>query len=1793
MNEKVVSAALEEIMEDKWISNYCTKEPAFRSSTLVCRKGSKRALQPAAKKRQHKEDGDTASKRLKVGPGKTQPNADLAGKKKGKKGSRTLKETSSKPLRRSFWQLDRIQDNLAMAYGEHRRTTRLSEKNPPKRRIRKPKWLLEDSGTLEENNVLPKIKRHGLKHQKHHRSSFVKRAESGQIKNNVKYKPSVNSNLKAKENNKQQRGFSLECVKPDTAPQVILELSLPDNELMGTFTEDTCNRQRGFPQVLLYKPTVKLPATSQPVKTVHRKEVVLRARDETMFVLQLHCYARQQKGKGKGLNTQGSVSTITRSSVQGSPPKEPPRELCEKPAPEMKTRIASQTPVAADVAESRDLEKALQAQTVKAVSRKTSSARERSENFAAKMRTTTASQTLVAAEVTETPMLDKVSQAQTRALVGELCEESAVEMKVTIASQTPTVAKVTQSPDLDKVSKVPAVEDISKITASPKVSHTTTADDNQVEVTDKIPHLSNTANMSNIAPSESMPSQSVDVALRDGDQQLKSFSCNSIAKTDVTEGSSKDSRGHGPSENDRSPGRSVVTLTRASEIQAASTAIDHDSINDISALTLVTEMVTELAPEGLAQELENDKQQAPENSPSKDSAAGSKPKVPHRISAISSCSVPEEEASTVSDVQGKKGKARTRDIAPKTPENSEPIEKLPESEESKLEYCCTFCNKVFKGSRVVAHAMFHYRQDKCMFCGTVFKDDLLAMMHLSDHIEKLKKSKESVGKKGQENQITETKDISTPKTSAKAKTTDVSSGRRSSGRLKKSPVCPKSGSLPDSSPPKCRKLRSNDKPVDGQFLQEKKQNTLKHLNGETHVHKVNGHIGKKQELDRTKKNLEAKEPLKQQKNLHEKKSIGYENLGLPENHDMEVDSSTSSATVEKDFGCSRESEMKETESLQVSKKGTKQNGKVVEEKNVEPQEKVCCPVDGCAWFTDLSKNRVALLYHALEDHHGEVKPLELAFRVGNSRCSICMRVLWSFEHFLHHVERHRLSPRHPCLHQGCTARFKTGMEMRRHARKHSPLQAVCCLPGCSQLFICLWALNLHEREHYASKNAKPDKNTDMQTGDRQNNTQTGKKQDLKSIDATATPAVNKTESVKVAPKLRRPPTRNTSSRKHNASPLSTVRTSLLKQDLKERNETKDLNILKNLSNKDASAQPTVSNLRLRQRLRKVTNKTLTAPKTHKAISSSLLKHNSKLRHKFKRMQVKLNTKGPKRRGRPPKSKKAVHDENNTAAQNNETVKTALQKDQRSPAQLVSNSKAAEASNLSNKLKEEKRKHAATETSIDESKLKKSVDKQPKENHVKQQGVSHNTPTAVVTANTLNKSITTTSDDKMKKLHKVKKHSTGQSASSDSGKSKKHKATNSKTNIKKVRKKGPLKEPVSALKKPVKSKSVVETKAAEAVVKTSDEVGKAQAENTDSTQNNPENPVPAVTADSLSEKTAPPTSSGETTQKLTTEDKSKKSHIAKKEGKKDRYTQGTCSGEASKRYKDINKEGDKRTVKEKRPCKDSGNTSVAKKMKAKSEVQQQVEAKATLVNTVDEGGKGKVEASDQTLHSTGPSMAAVTNSLNRKTSQSAATADPTQKITEKKSKITRVMKISDPNKANQKRKNNHRQSDTKIVKKTCPDQSLTDGKAAVEETFASEESKTFAGTLQSTISSPGYSLVMNGQAINEDSKSTVSTDILAKYSKRPYMRLPPTAYLDEKYITMPKRRKEISFFPWSQKGSTPEQASVTTAVQRQRCANCFATFNSAEELQSHLQLQKCSTLFGFDSDDEGESESFII
>uniref|UniRef100_A0A3Q0QTN6 Zinc finger protein 654 n=1 Tax=Amphilophus citrinellus TaxID=61819 RepID=A0A3Q0QTN6_AMPCI len=79
---------------------------------------------------------------------------------------------------------------------------------------------------------------------------------------------------------------------------------------------------------------------------------------------------------------------------------------------------------------------------------------------------------------------------------------------------------------------------------------------------------------------------------------------------------------------------------------------------------------------------------------------------------------------------------------------------------------------------------------------------------------------------------------------------------------------------------------------------------------------------------------------------------------------------------------------------------------------------------------------------------------------------------------------------------------------------------------------------------------------------------------------------------------------------------------------------------------------------------------------------------------------------------------------------------------------------------------------------------------------------------------------------------------------------------------------------------------------------------------------------------------------------------------------------------------------------------------------------------------------------------------------------------------------------------------------------------------------------------------------------------------ATFVKAPFIRPPPSTYLDESVLSMRKRR-------------SIDDAPKKIQKIRHRCDKCLSSYSSQEELQKHQALNTCSTLFGFDSDDESK------
>ncbi|XP_041856867.1 uncharacterized protein LOC121649836 [Melanotaenia boesemani] len=105
---------------------------------------------------------------------------------------------------------------------------------------------------------------------------------------------------------------------------------------------------------------------------------------------------------------------------------------------------------------------------------------------------------------------------------------------------------------------------------------------------------------------------------------------------------------------------------------------------------------------------------------------------------------------------------------------------------------------------------------------------------------------------------------------------------------------------------------------------------------------------------------------------------------------------------------------------------------------------------------------------------------------------------------------------------------------------------------------------------------------------------------------------------------------------------------------------------------------------------------------------------------------------------------------------------------------------------------------------------------------------------------------------------------------------------------------------------------------------------------------------------------------------------------------------------------------------------------------------------------------------------------------------------------------------------------------------------------------------------------------------------------APFVKTPFVRPPPSTYLDESLLSMRKRRstdpsegppKKYAYYTNKKKKESTgvkEQKGDAVAPEqkiRHRCDKCLSSFSSLAELQKHQALNTCSSLFGFDSDDE--------
>lgn len=195
---------------------------------------------------------------------------------------------------------------------------------------------------------------------------------------------------------------------------------------------------------------------------------------------------------------------------------------------------------------------------------------------------------------------------------------------------------------------------------------------------------------------------------------------------------------------------------------------------------------------------------------------------------------------------------------------------------------------------------------------------------------------------------------------------------------------------------------------------------------------------------------------------------------------------------------------------------------------------------------------------------------------------------------------------------------------------------------------------------------------------------------------------------------------------------------------------------------------------------------------------------------------------------------------------------------------------------------------------------------------------------------------------------------------------------------------------------------------------------------------------------------------------------------------------------------------------------------------------------------------------------------------------------------------------------------HYRLDTNLEKKSMPKDSEPTGHGAPQNLEASVEAAAnssvgqiilgaakWKGPTSANQDDDGKPLVLNKGSVNYSSKNHSLVNghsegdkevrpkpsdaaikeqeplVSGKPAAKQFVRPLPSAYLDESYISMPKRWKEPQMGS-KILGSVSKPVKLPT---RQRCSRCFQSFNSEEELQTHKD--KCTSLFGFDSDDESK------
>ncbi|XP_012995477.2 uncharacterized protein LOC105020102 [Esox lucius] len=1075
-----------------------------------------------------------------------------------------------------------------------------------------------------------------------------------------------------------------------------------------------------------------------------------------------------------------------------------------------------------------------------------------------------------------------------------------------------------------------------------------------------------------------------------------------------------------------------------------------------------------------------------------------------------------------------------------------------ETGDGQLAYRCSLCNKIFNGNaHVAAHAMYHFRRDQCMFCRMLFKNDLIAMMHLSEHIDKLKKGNVHADIQG----VHENCPPGLPEKPERS----AQKGRR--GRKRISVL---STDTRESSPPNCRKLRSTNR-LSTDLHPETRVET-EECDAKQSIERVNGHIGKRRvkvegmEHDGDFQRPEQKQQKEEQSCLETReepvehsttsvKIATWEQNGASSNLTKtlkEVKPCSSAKTVEAKTG-SASLATGPQDRLSVSPIETSAQGK---------ESSGCCPVEGCT-ETFPGKMR-SILGHILDDHRSDTKCLETAFCHWNGKCSICQKPGLTLQHYQHHVEQHRGSPRHPCLHRGCKARFGAVAEMRKHAKTHQPLQAVCCFPGCKEQLGCFLELNRHEREHYPLPKEQ-----------------------------TYVPVVGST-SVKETDELHQMGEKGRWDRreKETSTAASATTVKVTRKCNLTKKETQVIGKRQVRKSRNNNPHPVITGKAIDklQGKRKlcIGKKVSTSTSTTKAKQAEKVTKKLKMMNKLKKAQASKSRhiSSEKDTSTPPSITTTAQKVTKNVKVINKLLKMQVIKKKTISKKMYPLS--SQATDVTKKLKVtddfKKTKQALRKTSVGTKRavLKPSVGTES----TKASGVETDVDTATPPSTESNSKNCEPRNTKITPPQTCKTTP------------KTPKTTPSKSTIKEEVVKNAYIRPLRSAHLDENYTTVTKRRKVTSWVPQHSQAHLDAMEATPTTQ-----PIQRLGAkrqwarrEKASTTNTKVTREYNLTKKLEEFPVTKKPQVRKGQSPPTAHPPA-ITVKATNEFKDLR-------VTRKSRVKNVSTTEQAEK----------VTKKLKMINNLKKVQAAKSRYVGKKKSSSTPPITSSTTTSNPIILAEIVTRKPklTDELKKKKRHVQKPSLRQDPKNTDsvdmdtnpptvlpttESKSKNCKPQNTKPTTSTLPSGSSTAPPTShtvtpttpppLKTPFSPSSPKTLTTLSKTPIAPPKSPAVTPKSPIRKDEGTT---SFYGMIGNKPYIRPPPTAYLDESYTTMQKRRKEMSWAP-HHSPTHLDPVEAVLAVQRQRCTKCFLPFNSPEELQTHLSLKKCTALFGFDDSDE--------